>query len=71
MICTHKTSRDHIIGTIGDRQLWVCSCCGSESAWTNYHTSYGQLECPSCEMASVDWVACSDECVKKLNGRKS
>lgn len=66
MECQHKTPNDHILSIDNDCRTWVCSSCHNSSVWTKDHSSYGQIECPICEVARMDWVACSDVCAEKL-----
>ena len=75
--CSHKTAHDFCERHADGSRTWTCSKCGTRGPWTDSWRYYGNIECSSCWMASMDAVACSEACAadwpkegEKKRGRK-
>lgn len=63
--CKHKTYADFSV-MVGDKRRWTCSHCGKSDFWSESWGYFGTMECTKCSVADIDFVACSDECMKVL-----
>lgn len=65
--CNHKTISDHSnMMPATNKRLWVCSNCGGRAYWGPTWSYWGNIECPKCWTADIEWVACCDACAGKL-----
>lgn len=65
--CTHKTMADHVTDKTDDgRNLWRCSNCDKVDVWGETWSYHGNVECPMCWTAAIDFVACSKSCAEAL-----
>lgn len=70
--CTHKTFIDHTSDGYrypNGKLAWKCSECGLVGPWSDSWSYWGSLECPKCQTADIDWVACSSKCAKALKAK--
>lgn len=51
---------------VGNKRLWTCSNCKAHGLWTESWGYFGTMECSKCWVANIEFVACSDECLKAL-----
>lgn len=68
MPCKHKTIDNHTLGHRGTHpRVWICSNCKRQFRWVDGESGYfGNWECPKCQFARIDAVACSEACRKVL-----
>jgi len=62
----HKVTGDHSVVTHLNIRLWICTNCGIRESWTERWSYWGNWECRKCWAQSIDWVACSEKCARKL-----
>jgi len=81
MSCSHKTRENHSrfrqLCGVGDanfvpggQRVWKCSSCGTEEVWSDSWTWFGALECKQCGWSTIDFVACSKDCLDRLSKRR-
>jgi hypothetical protein len=46
-------------------RIWICSNCGDRRKWGSNWGYYGNIECRHCWTARIDFVYCSDKCLKE------
>ena len=63
--CNHKTFSD-FPERVGEKLKWKCSHCGKSDFWSDSWGYFGSLECTSCCLANMQFVACSADCMKAL-----
>lgn len=65
-LCSHKTQVDHVVNFDDIPRIWRCSHCGKTDYWSDSWTYYGNIECKICWATRIDFVACSETCLKEL-----